>query len=706
MPRLPLLLRSAPLFVSANGSQIVSDANVGISGDSNLTIFTMFKPLALPTAATLVGFGDQAAGSHAGLKVRITDVNTVDVFITGIGSVPVSSVGGYMGNWRSVFVKKTAGSNPYLIGVDGRALNGGGTGAGNFTNAPLYLGANSGGTERLDGLMAFTGVWDSVLSDAELLALHRRLLAGMPAAAPKIFYILNESRVQKIKDSSPSGNDGTPTALQRIGGSVPGGIRGLVKYETALDVPGAFCLYEADQGITKDGSDRVSQWNDLTGNGVHLTQATGALQPLWVSNGINGKPALRTTQLADEFMSATNSPFRGGTRPHTLACVVKAESNGNSGFAGFFSIGSGGAGGNSSMLGHTNANKLWYGGAGLGAPELDTLFANGNTYVMVKVCNGRRDKYYLNGKMIGEATQLANYAITPVGDVLFGKYTTSYAGEDLLASFFGAWNRELNDGEVRGLMNTLIAKYGGGTVSARATVASGQRAIANVTGIPLTAATGTVTINDNDLILGAPTQATVTITDWTLMAGGSFDVVGMLTLTEGVDFDAEVSNEQTAQNFADALNDFAGEEIVVPDGASVTVTLGGEDDGGELTWSGAGVTPAVAVFSGGLDEVHLEINAINISFEDDSGIGVNANATASNLATYINGAMGIGCTALAVANVVYLTASTPGTAGNSVTLAVVGGGGGAISPDAVLLSGSTLQGGQAAVTARQRAIAT
>lgn len=48
----------------------------------------------------------------------------------------------------------------------------------------------------------------------------------------------------------------------------------------------------ADQGITKDGSNLVSDWADIsTGNAeVSLSQADGTLQPTWNASGINGLP--------------------------------------------------------------------------------------------------------------------------------------------------------------------------------------------------------------------------------------------------------------------------------------------------------------------------------------------------------------------------------------------------------------------------------
>lgn len=60
-----------------------------------------------------------------------------------------------------------------------------------------------------------------------------------------------------------------------------------------LDIPDLLLWLRADLGITKDGSDKVSLWEDQSGNGWDAAQATAARQPLWVANVTNGQPALR-----------------------------------------------------------------------------------------------------------------------------------------------------------------------------------------------------------------------------------------------------------------------------------------------------------------------------------------------------------------------------------------------------------------------------
>lgn len=53
--------------------------------------------------------------------------------------------------------------------------------------------------------------------------------------------------------------------------------------------------------VTKDGTDRLSQVNDISGNTNHLLQALAAQQPLWVGNVLNGRPCMRFDDVDNNF---------------------------------------------------------------------------------------------------------------------------------------------------------------------------------------------------------------------------------------------------------------------------------------------------------------------------------------------------------------------------------------------------------------------
>lgn len=65
--------------------------------------------------------------------------------------------------------------------------------------------------------------------------------------------------------------------------------------------------WRADLGIVKDGSDRVSVWNDQSGI-FHLSQTTGADQTLWVDGVIGGHPIVRGDGVSD-YIRRTVSDF-------------------------------------------------------------------------------------------------------------------------------------------------------------------------------------------------------------------------------------------------------------------------------------------------------------------------------------------------------------------------------------------------------------
>lgn len=70
--------------------------------------------------------------------------------------------------------------------------------------------------------------------------------------------------------------------------------------------------YRSDQGITI--ATGVSQWNDLSGNGRHLLQATSGAQPSFNTNQINGYATVRGDG-TDDYLEAATS---GISLPYTF----------------------------------------------------------------------------------------------------------------------------------------------------------------------------------------------------------------------------------------------------------------------------------------------------------------------------------------------------------------------------------------------------
>ena len=79
-------------------------------------------------------------------------------------------------------------------------------------------------------------------------------------------------------------------------------------------LPNCGLWLHAGTGVTADGSGYVSTWADQSGNGRNATQTNAAFQPLWVTNAVNGRPALRFdgAGIRDAMptgWSATNTPY-------------------------------------------------------------------------------------------------------------------------------------------------------------------------------------------------------------------------------------------------------------------------------------------------------------------------------------------------------------------------------------------------------------
>jgi len=67
--------------------------------------------------------------------------------------------------------------------------------------------------------------------------------------------------------------------------------------------------YRADLGVTKDGDDYVSQWDDQSGNGRDLAEATN--KPKWIDSGINSQNVIRFDGTNDnmQYTVSISQPF-------------------------------------------------------------------------------------------------------------------------------------------------------------------------------------------------------------------------------------------------------------------------------------------------------------------------------------------------------------------------------------------------------------
>lgn len=150
--------------------------------------------------------------------------------------------------------------------------------------------------------------------------------------------------------------------------------------------------YDAsDTATITASSNRVSQWNDKSGNGNHLTQASGSLQP---QSGINTLNSLNTVTLdtVTRYMSASFS----ASQPITVYAVYHLTDFTGGAFDRYFD----GGGSGSRIILYVTGTPTWHVNAG---SDADTGLAEGGTgdRNQVTVFNGASSEFWQNGTQYG-----------------------------------------------------------------------------------------------------------------------------------------------------------------------------------------------------------------------------------------------------------------------------------------------------------------
>ena len=102
---------------------------------------------------------------------------------------------------------------------------------------------------------------------------------------------------------------------------------------TPASLPGLVAWYDAQDAstITLSGS-FVTQWNDKSGHGYHVSQATAGYQPTLLSTGLNGKPVLHfdpTTNVQTLVATVPSGLFPAGVGAYFVSSLQDASGLGH-----------------------------------------------------------------------------------------------------------------------------------------------------------------------------------------------------------------------------------------------------------------------------------------------------------------------------------------------------------------------------------------
>jgi prepilin-type N-terminal cleavage/methylation domain-containing protein len=106
--------------------------------------------------------------------------------------------------------------------------------------------------------------------------------------------------------------------------------QGLTKTAPVLSIPGLTLWMETSLNGSLTGAsnanvisdeDTISAWNDLSGNGINVSQATSGYQPTYSVSGINNVPALSFDGSNDYLFSTSLAPLYPGDDSFTFIAV-------------------------------------------------------------------------------------------------------------------------------------------------------------------------------------------------------------------------------------------------------------------------------------------------------------------------------------------------------------------------------------------------
>jgi hypothetical protein len=160
---------------------------------------------------------------------------------------------------------------------------------------------------------------------------------------------------------------------------------------------------------------RVNQWNDASGNGVHLVQATDSRRPYLEPDGSG------ITFLAALFQSLERtSSGLSGNFDHSLFILAKSHAASIGNFQGWLCYGRSQVSSSSSLIGACNLNVPWFGGGGSVTGQSTNVIVQNTFYRRAKVHSGTTSQHWRNGSLDQTASATYTYTIAASPGFIIG----------------------------------------------------------------------------------------------------------------------------------------------------------------------------------------------------------------------------------------------------------------------------------------------
>jgi len=518
----PALTASAigglPAVQFARGNNLVSALADLQAGSTDVSVIVVTRPVANQGYTSLLDWNNFGVGNTTGdqyFMIWRDDLGGSHGYGTAM-EVPGGNV------QLMEFVKAGAQENEYLDGV----LKVVGTDASPMGTAasPMKLGLNNSGWSYA-GQIAEVLIYNRALSDAERAQIEAALTAK---------YILNDTNNNGIPDAWELKNLGT---LQYGANDDPGGVgrtllqsyqQGLSPWPSATVSNGLQAWYRADLGVTTDANNNVSQWADVSGNGVHVVQSDVTQEPALTASAIGGLPAVQFAR-GNNLVSALADLQAGST---DVSVIVVTRPVANQGYTSLLDW-------NNFGVGNTTGDQyfmIWRDDLG-GSHGYGTAMEvpGGNVQLMEFVKAGAQENEYLDGvlKVVGTDASPMGTAASPM-KLGLNNSGWSYAGQ--IAEVL-IYNRALSDAEraqieaalghkfsipVDPPTATLTSPVQGSLYSTSATITLSGQAVTNASGASITSVAffnGTTSLGAGTLVSGTTSTYTLVLPANTFSAG-------------------------------------------------------------------------------------------------------------------------------------------------------------------------------------------